>query len=138
MGSTVNDDRELVQTIVKTVLMKLYTCTRICSKVGLALPVFRLCPVKTVCLCDFSQARLVGEEESEVGGEDAVLDVTQHLLVLVWGQLGEDVVILLLQDDYRHVEVVVLHGRGGVDSRKGGANVNHELIVESSVVQIMT
>ena len=67
-----------------------------------------------------------------------MLHVTQYLLVFLRAQLGEDIVVLLLKDDDGHVEVVVLHGRGGVDSRKGGANVNHELIVESSVVQIMT
>ena len=38
---------------------------------------------------------LVGEEEGEVGGEDAVLHVAQHLLVLVRVQFGEDVVMLL-------------------------------------------
>ena len=75
--------------------MKLYTCTHICSKGGLALPVFRLCPVKTVCLCDFSQARLVGEEESEVGGENTILHGVENLLVLLGVQGGENVVLLL-------------------------------------------
>ena len=39
-----------------------------------------------------------------------MLHVAKHLLVLLRGQLGEDVVVLLLQDDDGHVEVVVLHG----------------------------
>ena len=54
-----------------------------------------LCPRELVFLHDVGQLRLVGEEEGEVGGEDAVLHVAQHLLVLLGAQLGEDVVVLL-------------------------------------------
>ena len=42
-----------------------------------------------------------------------------------------------MKDVDGHVEVVVLHGRGGVDGGQGGANVDHELVVEASVVKIM-
>ena len=55
-------------------------------------------PVEAVRLHDAGQPGLVGEEEGEVGSQDAVLHVPQHLLVLVWTQLGEDVVILLDKD----------------------------------------
>ena len=58
-------------------------------------PVFRVRPVEAVRVEDVRQPRLVGEEEGEVGGEDAVLHVAQHLLVLLGAQLGEDVVVLL-------------------------------------------
>jgi hypothetical protein len=39
----------------------------------------------------------------------------------------------LLEDVDGHVEVVVLHGGGGVDGCQRGADVDHELVVESSV-----
>ena len=58
-------------------------------------PVLRVGPVEAVRVEDVRQPRLVGEEEGEVGGEDAVLHVAQHLLVLLGAQLGEDVVVLL-------------------------------------------
>ena len=97
----------------------------------------------------------VWKEEGEVGGEDAVLHVAQHLLVLLRAELPdavlddlhlgdddhdvpEDVVSLLLEDAHGHVEVVVLHGRGGVDSSQRRSNVNHELVVEATMIQIMT
>ncbi len=39
----------------------------------------------------------------------------------------------LLEDVDGHVEVVVLHGGGGVDGGQRGADVDHELVVESPV-----
>ena len=57
--------------------------------------VLGLRPRELVLLHDVCQLGLVGEEEGEVGGEDAVLHVAQHLLVLLGAQLGEDVVVLL-------------------------------------------
>ena len=44
----------------------------------------------------------------------------------------------LLQDVDGHVEVVVLHGGGGVNGRQRGSDINHELVVETSVVQVVT
>ena len=66
------------------------------------LPVLRVGPVEAVRLNDAGQPCLVGEEEGQVGGEDAVLHVPQDLLVLVWTQLGEDVVILLDKSVYSY------------------------------------
>ena len=43
----------------------------------------------------------------------------------------------MLEDVDCHVEVVVLHGGGGVDGGQGGPNVDHELVVEAPVVQVM-
>ena len=37
-------------------------------------------PVERVLLHNVGQARLVGEEESQVGGQDAVLHVAQNLI----------------------------------------------------------
>ena len=45
--------------------------------------------------------------------------------------------VLLLQDVDGHVEVVVLHGGGGVDGGERGAHVDHELVVEAAVVEIV-
>ena len=45
--------------------------------------------------------------------------------------------VLLLQDVDGHVEVVVLHGGGGVDGGERGSHVDHELIVEAAVVEIV-
>ena len=39
----------------------------------------RVLPVEGVLLDDVGEPRLVGEEEGEVGGQDAVFHVTQHL-----------------------------------------------------------
>ena len=39
----------------------------------------------------------------------------------------------LLEDVDGHVEVVVLHGGGGVDGGQWGSDVDHELVVKSSV-----
>ena len=55
-----------------------------------------LVPVKHIVLHNVGQPGLVGEEEGQVGGQDAVLHVPQHLLVLIGAQLAEDVVVLLL------------------------------------------
>ena len=46
--------------------------------------------------------------------------------------------VLLLQDDDRHVEMMILHGGGGVDGGQRRPDVDHELVIEASVVQIMT
>ena len=45
--------------------------------------------------------------------------------------------VLLLQDVDGHVEVVVLHGGGGVDGGERGAHVDHELVVEATMVQVV-
>ena len=66
-----------------------------------------------------------------------MFDVGQDLPVLLRIQLGEDVVVLLLQDVYGHVEVVVLHRGRGVDGRQRGADVDHELVVEPAVIEIV-
>ena len=58
------------------------------------LPMVRL-QLETLVHLQLGKLGLVGEEEGEVGGEDAVLHVAQHLLVLLGAQLGEDVVVLL-------------------------------------------
>ena len=52
--------------------------------------------------------------------------------------LPENIVPLLLEDAHSHVEVMVLHSGCGVDSCQGRADVNHELVVEASMIQIMT
>lgn len=60
------------------------------------LPVIRQIPGKGPLPQDFAQPGLVGEEQGQVGGEDAVLDVAQDLPVLITVQFGEDVVVFLL------------------------------------------
>ena len=97
----------------------------------------------------------VWKEEGEVGGKDAVLHIAQHLLVLFRPKLPdavlddlnlgdnhhdvpENVVPLLLENAHGHVEVVVLHGRGGVDGSQWRSDVDHELVVEATMIQIMT
>ena len=72
-------------------------------------------PVEAILLNEMGQFGLVREEEGEVGGEDAVFDVAEDLSVLLRVEFLEDVVILILEDVDGHVEVVVLHGGGGVD-----------------------
>ena len=67
-----------------------------------------------------------------------MLDVTQYLAVLVRIQLREYVVILLLEDVHRHVEVMVLHRRRGVDGGQRRADIDHEFVVEPAVIQIVT
>ena len=37
-----------------------------------------------------------------------------------------------------HVEMMMLHGGGGVNSSQGGANVYHEFVIEAPMIQIMT
>ena len=59
------------------------------------------------------------------------------LSVLVRVEFCEDVVVLLLEDVDGHVEVVVLHRRGRVDGGQGRPHVDHELVVEAAVVEIM-
>ena len=107
-------------------------------------------------LHDVCQARLVGEEHGEVGGEDCLLHDVQRLLVLLGVQAVEDAVGLLLEDGHPHGEVVVLHGGGGVDLsivmimviiRHVGdvlnylgqrrLDVDHELVVVAAVVQVV-
>ena len=73
----------------------------------LVLPVFRVIPVKTVRLQDVGEAGLVGEEKSEVGGEDAVLHVAQHLLVLLGPEPAQDVAAVLLSAANRLIGEVV-------------------------------
>ena len=114
-------------------------------------------PAESALLQYGGHPRLVGEEEVEVRGQDAVFHVAQHLRnlrihpggcqdgkkgiaflsVFVWVEFGEYVVVLLLQDVDRHVEVVVLHGGGGVDGGERGSHVDHELVVEAAVVEIV-
>ena len=65
------------------------------------------------------------------------IDVKSFLSVFVGVEFGEDVVVLLLQDVDGHVEVVVLHGGGGVDGGERGPHVDHELVVEPAVVEIV-
>ncbi len=52
-------------------------------------------PRERALLEDVPQPGLVREEEGEVGGQDAVLDVAQDLAVLLRIQAAEDVVVLL-------------------------------------------
>jgi len=42
-----------------------------------------------------------------------------------------------LQNGDGHVEMMVLHGRSGVDGGQRRAHVDHELVVEASMVQIV-
>ena len=44
----------------------------------------------------------------------------------------------LLQDGDSHIEVMVLHGGGGVDRSQGRRGVHHELVVKAPVVQVVT
>ena len=44
----------------------------------------------------------------------------------------------LLKDGDSHIEVMVLHGRGGVDCCQCRLGVDHELVVKTSVVQVVT
>ncbi len=53
----------------------------------------------------------------------------------VWSRLSEKP--NLLEDGDRHVEVVVLHGGGGVDGGERRAHVDHELVVEPPVVEVV-
>ena len=59
------------------------------------LPMVWVLPVERVLLHNVGQARLVGEEESQVGGQDAVLHVADHRLVLLRVQVAQQVVLLL-------------------------------------------
>lgn len=52
-------------------------------------------PAERVLLEYVCESGFVGEEQREVGGEDAVLDVAKDLPVLVRVQLGENVVVFL-------------------------------------------
>ena len=60
------------------------------------LPMVWVFPVERVLLHNVGQARLVGEEESQVGGQDAVLHVADHCLVLLRVQVAQQVVLLLI------------------------------------------
>ena len=60
----------------------------------------RVFPVEGVLLDNIGQPCLVGEEESEVGGKDAVLDVADHRLVLLGVQVAQQVVLLLIAKSY--------------------------------------
>ena len=95
-------------------------------------------PVKHVVLHNVGQPRLVREEHGQVRGEDRLLHHVQNLLVLLWVEAVKQAVFLSLEDADSHGEMVVLHGGGGVDLGQGGLDVDHELVVVSSVVQIMT
>ena len=65
-------------------------------------------PVEGVLLDNIGQPCLVGEEESEVGGEDAVLDVADHRLVLLGVQVAQQVVLLLItKSDFASMPPVV-------------------------------
>ena len=87
-----------------------------------------------------------------------MLNISEHLSVLLGIQLGENVVILLkvqnlffyaslialkfkklylLQNCDGHVEMMMLHCRCGVDCGQRRANINHEFVIESTVIQIM-
>ena len=56
----------------------------------------------------------------------------------LWVETVKDAVGLLLQDGHSHGEVMVLHGGGGVDLRQRRLDINHELVVISAMVKIMT
>ena len=99
--------------------------------------VLGLSPRELVLLHDVGQLGLVGEEEGEVGGEDAGLHGLQHLVVLLVVEVVEDVVGLLLEDGDPHAEVVVLHGGAGVHPSQRGLHVDHELVVKSSMINIV-
>ena len=45
--------------------------------------------------------------------------------------------VYLLQDIDGHVKVMVLHGGGGVDGRQRAPDIDHELVVEAPVVQVV-
>lgn len=100
-------------------------------------PVVRQVPREGVVLQDVGESGLVGKEEGQVGGQDAVLDVAQDLPIFLGVQLGEDVVVLLLEDVDRHVEVVVLHGGGGVEDGQGRVHFALEGVIRATVVQIV-
>ena len=68
----------------------------------LSLPMVTDAPVKLILLHDVGQPCLVGEEESEVGGEDGLLHHVQRLLVLLRVEAVEDAVSLLLEDANPH------------------------------------
>ena len=53
-------------------------------------------PRKGVFLENVGEPGLVGEEERQVRGKDAVLDVAQDLAVLLGVQAGEDIVVFLI------------------------------------------
>ena len=94
-------------------------------------------PVEGVLLDNVGQPRFVGEEHGEVSGEDGLLHHIQSLLVLLGVEAVKDAVGLLLEDADPHGEVVVLHGGGRVDLGQRRLDVNHELVVVASVVQVM-
>ena len=94
-------------------------------------------PVKHVVLHNVGQPGLVREEHGQVGGQDGFLHHVQNLLVLLGVEAVKDAVGLLLEDADPHGEVVVLHGGGRVDLGQRRLDVNHELVVVASVVQVM-
>ena len=57
------------------------------------------------------------EVELEVGGQDAVLHHCDHLVVLLLGQVAQDLVVV--QDHHALVEVVLLKDRRRVQLRQG-------------------
>ena len=56
------------------------------------------------------------EVELEVGGQDAVLHHRDHLVVLLLGQVAQDLVVV--QDHHALVEVVLLKDRRRVQLRQ--------------------
>jgi hypothetical protein len=60
-----------------------------------SLPVFWISPGESLLTSKLWQFGLVGEEKCQICGQDAMLHITQHLLVLPAAQLAEDVVTLL-------------------------------------------
>ena len=69
-------------------------------------PMVRL-QLETLVHLQLGKLGLVGEEEGEVGGEDAVLHVAQHLLVLLGPEPAQDVAAVLLSAANRLIGEVV-------------------------------
>lgn len=76
---------------------------------------FRVTPGKCVVLNNLLKPGFVREEASEIGRKDAVFYIAQDLLVLIVGQLAENVVSVLLKNCDCLVEVMVLHRGSAVD-----------------------
>ena len=75
----------------------------------------------------FGQFGAIAEEDGQIRCQNAVLDVAQHLFVIVVVELVEDVVALLLQDGHCLIEVMMFHGRRRVNRSQWGLCVQHEL-----------
>ena len=96
----------------------------------------RVGPVNVSGVGQLVESGEVTEVESQVGGEDGVLDHSQHLAVLAGAQVVQDPVAVQVEDDQRLVEVVSLQGGAGVELGQRGVGGQQVVVVGSCQVNI--